>query len=1416
MALTSRGRVLAAVVAVVVASGAALALKEQARATGGKGLLDIFKLTGDVVPSSYPVLKFNQSVNNDSTFAAQRRRELRKLQDESLRLMSLQRRGFNRIRDGVSPRVHRPSIATEAEAMTLTSTTVLLHSSSSRLRVPRLDGCPRPTADSAERVHRRPEGEPPRPPPYAAQELEILEEDAKIYKSTGPVLTRQSKGDAVSTISKRIEYISGEIDDKAKAMSNLQSAIEEKCKVGLVGVGFDQLPPLVEVGGDVDEVSVGEEDADDDIVAVLAELAGDEDVVFVAELVVVLGRRRDLNRQEVADLDSALGRLFEHNEHQVVLLETEVEDVLLLQLIFLRVVVHAHGLDLGQLKVRDGGRLGEVHAGVVDREAVVGILDTVDQRKHRLVVDHGEGVEGVLGLVEHAPLEEGTNLSGTVGLAVHDGLLPEDEHRLTRLAGDRTAPERSDDTEVAARRAIHGDAAALLALDVVDVGVFNFVVALHHLEFGHEHHGLLDVGRDAAQVQLEHAVGGPLGDEGAAAAALAVELQKVETVPLGVVVFLELADDVPHGGHDGKHGPGRGLDAHTGVLLGSQDDFEAVGAVLLDVNVGVVDGGAAVVLRVDDLVLTDLVLRVEGLVDGAAALVVALFERLVDEGAVAVVVPVLPRAEDAGAAEVGQRDDLTLVAAHDHVAGRVDGGNHLAAGGHARGGRTDTFDLQLVRGVREGDTEEVVLFVDDLVEVRNGPQHTVVESPADRGDLVGPRQLDRRGGVDVKLAGELGDPKGLLDREPGSRGAGQHLHGVLGDGDIELLLCKRNDRRFFFLGVGERQGRHGAQQQEGLHPVQPSLASVSRKLHFCENIRMGALYTHKAHRSYTLTTKRLAAARRGHRVALVAAALLHQHAPRRENGTAVYAHLGNRAIDPQGERVVLSAPDEGGVLHRRVDAAHEHVLGQLAAAALQPRAQHLGHLLVHKQLRPPLRLRLEDEVGRPRDGLVHHGVVHLERRVHLLHVGVPEGSQGVGQVRDDGAARRRLLRRRLLGRQLRSGSGVAEQHLHALAAGELRRHRRHLHRLRQLAQQPHVPAVPVDGHLVGRVAAPVVYHADLVHNDLVLDAAVQRRHREEEPARLRLGLGVEVPLGVHDARERVARRAQEEPAVAAPLAELAHRRHLDRDAVVLRERVRDREDVEEVGKVLRDHLEHARRHVVDEAAVPLDVVLVGHGQRVDDAAQRRVLQVQLPERRGQPPVVHRPHGESLAQHALHAVHVRPRHQLGRVAQRARYRVHLHHPQRDPGQQVKRLDRIPPVPDGAAHHAAQFAEADIVVARPAVVHPHLAGHVARRVLLRHHVQQVVPARHVRPYIIVESPLPREVHSVADVQQAAHEGVHLAQRFKHRAEPAHVAAHVVEQPHEVRLEADGCDEGAQRVGHWEEQGGEGSDLTAEGHH
>ncbi|EDO06841.1 Prefoldin subunit family protein [Babesia bovis T2Bo] len=74
-------------------------------------------------------------------------------------------------------------------------------------------------------------------------ELQLVESDAKIYKSTGPVLTTQSKEDAIHTISKRIEYISSEIEEKTKLMSTLQESIESECKT-LDNMGAQRAPNI--------------------------------------------------------------------------------------------------------------------------------------------------------------------------------------------------------------------------------------------------------------------------------------------------------------------------------------------------------------------------------------------------------------------------------------------------------------------------------------------------------------------------------------------------------------------------------------------------------------------------------------------------------------------------------------------------------------------------------------------------------------------------------------------------------------------------------------------------------------------------------------------------------------------------------------------------------------------------------------------------------------------------------------------------------------------------------------------------------------------------------------------------------------------------------------------------------------------
>ncbi|EAN33511.1 Prefoldin subunit family protein [Theileria parva strain Muguga] len=64
----------------------------------------------------------------------------------------------------------------------------------------------------------------------ALNEIKLVEDDTKIFKATGPILTSQTKEDAVSTISKRLEYINTEIETVDKSITTLQSKIEEKCK----------------------------------------------------------------------------------------------------------------------------------------------------------------------------------------------------------------------------------------------------------------------------------------------------------------------------------------------------------------------------------------------------------------------------------------------------------------------------------------------------------------------------------------------------------------------------------------------------------------------------------------------------------------------------------------------------------------------------------------------------------------------------------------------------------------------------------------------------------------------------------------------------------------------------------------------------------------------------------------------------------------------------------------------------------------------------------------------------------------------------------------------------------------------------------------------------------------------------------
>ncbi|KAJ1606701.1 putative prefoldin-related protein [Cryptosporidium canis] len=60
------------------------------------------------------------------------------------------------------------------------------------------------------------------------KELDLLESDAVIYKLIGSVMVKQSLDDAKGTVSKRLEYIAGEIQSVNKTFESLQSKLVEK------------------------------------------------------------------------------------------------------------------------------------------------------------------------------------------------------------------------------------------------------------------------------------------------------------------------------------------------------------------------------------------------------------------------------------------------------------------------------------------------------------------------------------------------------------------------------------------------------------------------------------------------------------------------------------------------------------------------------------------------------------------------------------------------------------------------------------------------------------------------------------------------------------------------------------------------------------------------------------------------------------------------------------------------------------------------------------------------------------------------------------------------------------------------------------------------------------------------------------
>ena len=76
------------------------------------------------------------------------------------------------------------------------------------------------------------------------QELGHLGEDANVFKLVGPVLVKQDMVEAKSNVSKRMEYIKGEVervDQQIKALESKQKERERDVS-GKDGVGDSEAP----------------------------------------------------------------------------------------------------------------------------------------------------------------------------------------------------------------------------------------------------------------------------------------------------------------------------------------------------------------------------------------------------------------------------------------------------------------------------------------------------------------------------------------------------------------------------------------------------------------------------------------------------------------------------------------------------------------------------------------------------------------------------------------------------------------------------------------------------------------------------------------------------------------------------------------------------------------------------------------------------------------------------------------------------------------------------------------------------------------------------------------------------------------------------------------------------------------------
>ena len=68
------------------------------------------------------------------------------------------------------------------------------------------------------------------------QEFQLLKEDAVVYKMIGPCLLKQDQEESKQNVSKRIEFIKGEIKRSELVIKDLQSKQEKSKSKVLIGI----------------------------------------------------------------------------------------------------------------------------------------------------------------------------------------------------------------------------------------------------------------------------------------------------------------------------------------------------------------------------------------------------------------------------------------------------------------------------------------------------------------------------------------------------------------------------------------------------------------------------------------------------------------------------------------------------------------------------------------------------------------------------------------------------------------------------------------------------------------------------------------------------------------------------------------------------------------------------------------------------------------------------------------------------------------------------------------------------------------------------------------------------------------------------------------------------------------------------